>query len=198
MKFIALDFETGGLDPQRHGVVSLGLAIFENGEVVDSREWIVAPPTNKAGKITVEYDVNALAINGVSWAQIKNGVSEAETLRQAIQFADLHGVRDSLIVSHNTAFDAAFLSQMVFRCGSWNYGKYEAFPEPLRGPWACTRRMATTLGLPDMKLDTVCAQYGLSRTGEHHGALEDAVLCGQVYNRLAEPSRELVHGDRRP
>lgn len=184
MKFIALDFETGGLDPQRHGAVSLGLAVFDGADVVDSREWIIAPPTNKSGKVSVEYDINALAINGVTWAQIKSGTSEAQTLSQAIQFAELHNVRDALIVSHNAAFDAAFLSQMVFRCGSWNYGKFEAFPEPLRGPWACTRRMATVLDLPDNKLDTVCAHFGLARTGEHHGAMEDAVLCGKVFSLI--------------
>lgn len=188
MKYIALDFETGGLDPNRHGACSLGVAVFEDGEVIDSREWLIKPPTHaKSGKYLCEYDICAFEINGLSWVKMKKeGISEPEVLRELMQFLDLLGCRDALIVSHNTAFDAAMLSQMVFRCGTWNYGKFEAFPEPLHGAWACTRRMCDRLGLENNNLDTVCAHFGMARTGEYHGALEDAILCGKVYGLLTE------------
>lgn len=188
MKFLALDFETGGLDPQRHGAVSLGVAIFDTDVDPDvpthTMEWIIAPPTDKNGKIRCEYDINALAINGLKWPDILKGHRESTVLNELQVLAVETGMRRAMIVSHNTVFDAAFLSQMVYRCGTWNYGKFQAQPDPLLGPWACTRRMAEVLGLPDKKLDTVCAHFGLARTGEYHGALEDAILCGQVYRRL--------------
>ena len=60
MKFLALDFETGGLDPQRHGAVTLGVAAFDGGEAVDSHQWLIKPPTKKDGKVCVEYDLNAM------------------------------------------------------------------------------------------------------------------------------------------
>lgn len=184
MKYLALDFETGGLDPNRHGAVSLAVAAFDGGELLGSIEWTIKPPTKKDGKISLEYDLCAMQIHGVKWSDIKNGTPEAVVLNELAKWADSHALRDGLIVSHNAVFDASFLSQMVFRCGSWNYGKYERFPEPLYGPWACTRRMADPLGLPDNKLDTVAAHFGLSRTTELHGAKEDAILCGRIFGLL--------------
>lgn len=183
MRILALDFETGGLDPNRHGAVSLGLAVMEDGALIDSREWLIAPPRKKNGALALEYDMGAMMIHKVSWKRLSDeGRAEIEVLTSLRDFAHLHGLTGGMIVSHNAVFDASFLSQMVFRCGAWSYGTFTAYPEPLQGPWACTRRMARDLGLPDSKLDTVAAHFGLARRDSTtHGAQEDAILAGSIY-----------------
>lgn len=189
VKYIALDFETGGLDPKRHGACSLGVAIFEDGTPIDQREWLIQPPKNKNGRLICEYDAGAFEINGHSLDTLKSGKPEKEVLDELSHLVLEHRAATSMIVSHNTVFDAAFLSEMVFRCGSWSYGKFVAYPEPMLGAWACTRRMMQFLSLEDSKLDTLVRHFGLSRTGEIHGALEDAILCGKAYWLLREKAR---------
>lgn len=182
MTVLALDFETGGLDPQRHGPVQLGVAIMDGHDILHERQWIIAPKLNKKGKPALEYDITALSISGLTWKQIVGGEQEPDVLAQFAGMVDGYGVQDATIVSHNAVFDAAFLSQMVFRCGTWDFGKFKSYPEPLRGPWACTRRMSWQIdGLPDRTLDTVAAHFGLRRNGENHDALEDAILAARIY-----------------
>lgn len=189
VKYIALDFETGGLDPKRHGVCSLGVAIFEDGNPVDQCEWTVAPPKNRSGRLSLEYDAGAFAINGYTLDKLNEGKPEIDVMHELSHFVMEHRAKTAMIVSHNTAFDAAFLSEMVFRCGTFANGRFEAYPEPLLGPWACTRRMMQILGLPNSRLDTLIGHFGLYRTSEFHGALEDAILCGQAYWLLREKAR---------
>ncbi len=188
MRILALDFETGGLDPQRHGPVSLGVAVMDGLEVIHSHEWKIQPPTKKAGGLALEYDYSALCVSGSNMkALISGGSPERTVLTELQKLAADFEMLDGMIVSHNAVFDAGFLSQMVFRCGVWDYGKFRAFPEPLRGPWACTRRMASRLSLPDNKLDTVAAHFNLSRSTDLHEALEDCILAGRIYHHLIQP-----------
>lgn len=182
--FLALDFETGGTDPQTDGPVQLAVVAFDHWEPVDRACWIIKPATNKNGKVICKYDVNALAISGLTWKQIQNGDDEITVLRELVKFAEKHDARRATIVSHNAQFDAAFLSQLVFRCGIYDRGRWSAAAEPLWGPWACTRRMAYPLGLENLKLDTVAGHFGLARTTANHDACEDAELCGRVYAHL--------------
>ena len=182
MRILALDTETGGLDPNRHAIVSLGLAIMEDAEVIASREFRLGMDSK------AEYDVKSLEINGISWKSIKEGPDPKQVYVEAARWLDEHDAREIDIVSHNTAFDAAFISQWAFKCGYWDRGSscFIPAPELVRGPWWCTRRMASRLKLENYKLDTVCSLYKLARTGEHHGALEDAVLAGKVFAALRE------------
>jgi DNA polymerase III epsilon subunit-like protein len=47
-------------------------------------------------------------------------------------------------------------------------------------------------GLGSYTLDAVCAALGLSRSGEKHGALEDAILAGQVFAQLTKMRQEVA------
>lgn len=190
MKFLALDFETSGLDSKRHAPVSLGVAVFEEGNLLDSKEWTIAPPTDKNGKISREYDICALQISGYTWAQIKNGTPLMQVMRELEAFAKANGVTEAMVLAYNAPFDFAWYSECLFLSGSWNpvERKFEGFRPPLVGAWQCARLIASRrLSLQDYKLDTVAGHCGLARTTDKHGALEDAILAGRLFNLLTNP-----------
>lgn len=178
MKILALDTETSGLDPQRHAIVSLGLAVMEHGEVLESIEFRLGEDPK------AEYDIKALQISGITWKGIKEAKTPQIIFREACAWLDNQEARVLPVVSHNAAFDAAFISQWTFKCGMWSSGRFIAAPEIVRGPWWCTRRLMSPLGLDNAKLDTIAGHFGLARSTDLHGALEDAVLAGQVFDRL--------------
>lgn len=186
MKYIALDFETSGLKPGEHAPVSLGVALMEGVDVIDSREWLLATPTDKNGRVNRAYDVVALEISGASWTKIKReGVPHAKVCKDLLDFSCEHGAIHLPVVAFNAPFDFAWYSDLLFLGGSWNQHarKFETFLPPFAGPWQCARLLAVHAapGLDAYNLDTVAAHYGLSRSTEKHGALEDAILAGKVF-----------------
>ena len=190
MRILSADYETSGLDQNRHAPVTLGLAVMEEGEVIDSHEWLFSPPM-KDGKITREYDICALKINGVTWKQIESGQSIASVMSEVTEFAKDFKVSDATGTAVNAPFDFGWYSTCLFLGGSWNQHlrRFETFKPPLTGPWQCVRLMAVNaLNLDRYDLDTVSAHFGMSRDGSAHGATEDAILAGRIYHALTVKS----------
>lgn len=200
MRILALDFETGGLDPSRHGAVQLGLAVMNGDEVEHSQSWTIGPKVKKNGYHEREYGVMALSISGTKWKEILAAPPPRDTLYLVQAWLKSIEVADAPcylpIVSHNAVFDQGFWSDLVFQAGGYDRKKsaFVPFHQLLCGAWHCTMRNAQGYTpLDDYKLDTVAKHFGLSREGDKHGALEDAILAGRVFYRLtavAESSAE--------
>jgi len=190
-RFIVLDFETGGLDPNRNAPISLGVALFENGDVTVSQEWLIGPTLHwKTGKIERAYEVNALEVSGISWTRIKAAPKPNVVVSEIMEWALKSQSTDLPVIAYNAPFDFAFYSSLLFLASDWHptiKGVKVQPPPPFVGPWQCARLLAQSkLTLDDYRLDTVAGHFGLSRSGESHNALEDAILAGQVYAKLTE------------
>lgn len=190
MRYLALDFETSGTDKDRHAPVTLGVALMEDGEVLDSIEYLFAPPRHwKTKEITRAYEIGALEVSKVTWKRIlTEGLECSYVCKSLGKWASDRGADELAIVAYNAPFDLGFYSTMLFLGGDWDpntRGKWLTATPPLFGPWQCAMMlMKRAANLDDYKLDTAAAHFGLARSGEAHGALEDAVLAGQIYHRL--------------
>ena len=40
-RLLFIDTETGGLDPQKHSLLSLALVVWEKREILDSKEFLI-------------------------------------------------------------------------------------------------------------------------------------------------------------
>jgi DNA polymerase III epsilon subunit-like protein len=186
---LVLDFETSGVEHKRHAPVSLGIALMDGAEVIDSKEWIIGPKLHyKTGAIEREYSISALEISGITWKQIKDAPSPLEICVDVAKVIHEWGAHEMLTVAWNAPFDFAWYSELLFMAGGFNRSTngFAPFPPFISGPWQCAM-MATKIAFPDLldyKLDTVAKKFGLSRSTEKHGALEDAILCGQIYNQI--------------
>lgn len=188
MKFIALDFETGGLQVGVHAPVQLGLALMDGETVIEGREWIIAPHRYK-GEIMRKYEPEALAISGLTMEQIEAGYSCRKVMEWAHELVLKHEAMWLPVVGwNNIKFDFPFFCDLGFLGGKWNdqAKKWVPYRPFLPGPWIDGRLQAEWLhpGLPDHKLDTVSAKFGLSRSTDKHGALEDAILAARTWLRM--------------
>lgn len=203
MRFLALDFETGGLDPKRHAPVSLGLASFQHGSFVQGKEWLIAPQKDKNGRIVKEYDACALEISRANWSKIKSEGKPADMVLKEVSafMRDTGHDPTDTVVAFNAPFDYAFWHELVFSAGGWNQHtrQFDQFVSPLVGPWHCARVLAMwNLKLDRWNLDTVAAHFGFARETEAHGALEDAILAGRIYNSLTGGQKEILKSKREP
>lgn len=188
MRFLALDFEGSGTDPQENAPVTLGAAVFDGETVAAQKEWLIAPPTHYAdpSKVTRCYDERARMIHGYSLERL---MDEGEPIKSVClsfaYFVQEHGMENRPIVAYNAAYDMPMMSTLMFLGGEYDRyeRKYRPFPIPVSGPWQCVYQLAQRrLGtdVDDFKLDTVAARFDLARSGMH-GALEDAILAGRVF-----------------
>lgn len=155
MNFITIDFETA--NEKRYSVCSLGLVIVENGQIAESKYWLVKPPE-------MRFDSFNVSLHGIT----EKDVYDKPEFN--ILWHEIKGYFDNKIVfAHNANFDIYVLKDIL---------DYYKIPHPnLR--YCCTVKLSQRLWyLDNYKLKTVANH--LNHEFKHHDALEDAKVCTEI------------------
>ena len=102
--YIALDLETTGLDFENDEIIEVALERFENGEPVESKDFLIKP------KQTLRPFIATLT--GISDADLKDAPDFASVAGQIRQF-----IGDYPLVAHNAQFDSKFLKNTFGKVG---------------------------------------------------------------------------------
>lgn len=164
MRFIAFDLETTGTLPGVDRIVEIGAVRFIDGSVEAVYSTLVNPQipmpeaASRVNKITDDMLVGKPTVDHL-----------------LDSFAEFCG--DDLIVAHNAAFDAQFLTADV--------KKFET--KAPKGLIIDTYSMAKKIlpGLANYKLGTLVQHLDIP-AGEFHRAEEDASYCGKLFIHLVE------------
>lgn len=158
--FVAIDLETTGLDFEKDEIIEVALVRFENGEPVESEDYLVKPTT------------------AVLRPFIENltGISNAD-LESAEPFAALAGkiysfIGDMPIVAHNANFDSKFLKQTFQKVGV-------SFEDHMVWDSLTVSRIAYQ-NILNHRLDTLVQELNIPRSRAHR-ALPDADACGRLF-----------------
>ena len=163
-QFIALDFETTGLQVETDRVIEVAAILFKNGDPSERFTSLINPGI-PIPKLIEE-------ITGIT----NNMVSDARVEKQIIdEFFEF--IADHPIVAHNTPFDQSFLHAMAIR-------NDKDLPE---------RKYYDTLTLsraflffqPAHNLTAISDFFSLSTKGAHR-AEYDTENCGQIFVELIE------------
>lgn len=104
-RLLFIDTETGGLDPDKHSLLSLGMVVWEDMEIIDSQELLI-----NDGVLTVTGE--ALAINKIDMEKHKqSAMSSSQAIDRIFSFISNHfpHQRKITLAGHNVHFDANFL-----------------------------------------------------------------------------------------
>ncbi len=162
--YCVIDLETTGTDPSRDYIIEAA-AVKVIGDRVEEFETLIEIPEAVPSAVT--------ALTGITDEMLKeDGDWEEDALEDFVNF--LSGFR---LVGHNIRFDLEFLHARLKK-----YGK-----GPLKNKYNDTLSIARDKlrGLPDHKLETVAAHFGINTTGAHR-ALRDCQITKEVYNKLNE------------
>ena len=159
-RFAVVDFET--MDTCRYTVCAVGVAILDNGEIVDKFYSLVCPPTKYENKYCVET-------HGLTYNDVKNSPSFDKVWEKVDRM-----IGDSPIVAHNSPFEKSCIEA----CG-------EEFGTKTDYQYIDTLKMSRELfpGARNHKLDTLCEGLGVELTN-HHNALEDAVATAECFREM--------------
>jgi len=186
VKIVVLDVETGGLDPQKDSILSLGAVVWEDGELKERIYFMVNEGDIKA-------DPKALAINGLSVEEVQREGADPKAavamFRQWMANAGLNVMPGKVTMGgHNVAFDAGFVERLFRLAGARNPFAYRRI---------CTQSAALFLmaagklpGISGTGLDSLCAHFHIDiREGGaqgRHNAQEDAVATAKLLTMLVE------------
>ncbi|QAA80655.1 hypothetical protein EI546_02445 [Aequorivita sp. H23M31] len=159
-RYTAFDFETAsGKNP-----CSIGIVLFENGNIIDSFYSLINPEIEKFNPYTMR-------IHGITEEDVMFEPNFKEVWREI-----KHYFEDTTIVAHNSSFDMSVLKYSLERY-SITEPKHTCF---------CTLRISRQfLDLSNYKLTTVAHYYNIVQNN-HHDALEDAKVCGELFYRLLQ------------
>ncbi|MDP2859383.1 MAG: helicase C-terminal domain-containing protein [Bacillota bacterium] len=169
MKFVALDFETSGTDPQTDRVIQVGAVRMEDGQVAARFSSFVASVRS--------IPVRVKRMTGITEADLAGAPSAHEVMQDLLSF-----IGNSPIVSHNASFEQGFLEAEASRAGI-------RLPELRYVDTVEFSRVAC----PDAhvhRLDSLASSLGIPQP-KHHDALEDAQTCASLYLKLDEMARSL-------
>lgn len=151
LDFIAFDFETakGNLPCQ------LGLAVVKNGEITDSKSYLIQPPNN-------EYLSNKIVVHNIWPDQTENAPLFPEVWEEV-----QHLFENNTLVAHK----AISVDYRILKTAAEEYG---IDISNVNVPY-CTCEINEGKSLADC-----CRDYGID-LNNHHDAAADAIACAQLF-----------------
>lgn len=180
--YLFLDTETGGLDPQHHSLLSLGLVVGDASGVVDSKE------------ILIRHDPYVVTGGGMKVNRIdlaahhEAALPPLEALNQVDEFLDRHFPEKARVtlVGHNVAFDQAFLSTFLLSLGRDPEARLHHRIVDTHSI-ASALRDAGQLDLQRLSSDSLFEHFGIQVPAEkRHTALGDSLATFELYWKLVE------------
>jgi DNA polymerase-3 subunit epsilon len=165
-KFIVLDVETTGLNPEENRIVEICLVTVENGEVTEIWSTYFNP----------EGPVGKTEIHGITDFDVRN----APLFKDKISEIEKR-ITGTVIVAHNARFDLAFLRSEFERAG-------------IQSPWLpsiCTLQVSNYYQphLPRRRLADCCDDLGIQIEGAH-SASGDSLATAKLFHYYMSSDKE--------
>lgn len=186
--FVAIDLETTGLDPYRHGICQIGGAVFNaKGELVSGFDRDTCPgpylvyegeDVDSRYRDPIFVSAEALSVNGFKLSRIENAEPLSYVLREFLAWLQPYSGQTPIAVFHNAPFDCSFL-QYAFR-------KHSVDPGRLLRRTRDTATMSPDVYGEDnypRSLEEICKREGIEKVN-NHDAFHDALATGKAFFSL--------------
>ena len=157
--YIALDLETTGLDFEHDEIIEVALERFENGEPVESKDFLIKPSQHLR-----PFIASLTGISDSDLADMPDFASVAGDIRKFLG--------DYPIVAHNALFDTKFLRDSFAKVG------ISIDSNPVFDTLVLSR--IAFRKVPNHKLETLVSYLDIPRERAHR-ALPDADACGKLF-----------------
>lgn len=179
MRILFLDTETGGLDEERHSLLTIGLVVWEDNTIIARKElWI--------SKDNYQYDEEAMKINHINLDELREyGISELEAIHSINNFCNEYFNQHPVILAgHNIKFDIAFLKKLYlkYQIPFENYFSHKTIDTVSILKFLCIQgKIPKELESMNKMLE----YYGI-KVKKRHTALGDAELTAKLFTKLLE------------
>lgn len=155
--FCAIDFETATND--RHSACELGICIVENGKIVETKNWLIKPPSFPY------FNPYNIAVHGIEASEVADAPTFADIWYEVEEL--LYG---NLMLAHNASFDAGVLRSCL------DY--YGLFKPKLNYLCSISVAKKSWKNLPKYGLKSLAELHQIKF--KHHRAGADAEVCAKI------------------
>jgi len=182
MKYIFLDTETGGLDPSKNALLTVGMVVQgDDGDILGTLHLNIHPED-----FIVEAD--ALLINKINMMDhLEKALSRKDAARSISAWVSHYfGEKKPHVVGHNTSFDLGFLDQLFRETNTpipYSYRSLDTMGNAL-----FIKSLGVSVG-DKLGLEALMSFYGIHLPDHEtlHNALTDAKMTRLVF--LAQQSQ---------
>jgi DNA polymerase III epsilon subunit-like protein len=194
-KFLIIDTETGGENPNDHSILSLAAVVWQRGKVIEGKEWYICEQPEPVVKQTA-LDVNHIDYD---WL-LENGLHPIQAFAEfeaflTRHFSGIHFNNAIRLMGHNLPFDIAFLKRLLHHAEVYKRG-FDWFQARFQKNYVDTVTEVVSAieafqipfpsdEFPNLKLGT-CLNYFGVETKNAHEALADAIATGELYTKLLQ------------
>ena len=175
-----IDTETGGLDPDKHSLLSLAMVIWEDMEIIDSQEILI-----NDGILSVTEE--ALSVNRIDLEKHKqSAVSSSLAMDKILLFIGKYFPRQTKITlaGHNVHFDAAFL-RSFFSANNKNFSEFFSHRIIDTSSILHYLYLAGHIKHRAISSDEAFQLFDIKVEGRHT-ALGDAIATAKLFTRLLD------------
>lgn len=163
-KFICIDCETTGLDPQNDRIIEVAVMCFDASEVYAAMESLIDPEC--------EIPESSVAIHHITSDMVKDKPKIRDVLPEVLEMIGNH-----IIIGHGVKFDIDIIAAEADRYGILNKIRYNRFLDTLR--------MARLYGgSPVNSLEYLRKHFNIPLEGAHR-AMSDVIVNKEVFKLLA-------------
>jgi len=187
--WFVIDVETGGLDPQRHAVLSLGVVALDTASGhTTALELLISDPH---GDVTEE----AIRKNRLDPAQVRRtGLSPEEAVSRLEDFVlpHLQAGQKAVLAGHHVAFDVAFLRRLYRLADAEDdfNARYGYRTVDLHSAYMLLAEACLVPWLARASLDAIALSLGVPQDPDkRHTALGDALTTARCLWKLLQRAR---------
>lgn len=178
IEYVAIDFETTGLDPENDEIVSVGWVVIRDMKIcLGESGYSLVKPINGVSK-------ESAVVHHILDRHLENAPEIDEVLKQV-----LNVLAGRVLVAHNSQIETGFLNTAFLKYYGVRFEIFSVDTLALEHKRMTARN--ESIGQGDLRLPAVRRRYGLPRHGEHN-ALTDALACGELF--LAQASKRAEKG----
>lgn len=181
-EFVALDFETSGLDAKTNHLLSIGYIIIRHGRIVlkEKKHWLV--------NADITMQAENVIIHGITDDDIKTGVSLAATIDDLLSV-----IAGRVIIVHHAAMEKNFINQACQKL--YGYDLPMRIIDTMKLAERSMKQKQQPIATNSLRLFNLRAQYGLPRYRAHN-ALEDAIATAELFLAMASRHAGDLHNCR--
>jgi DNA polymerase III subunit epsilon len=177
-RLLFIDVETGGLDPNRHSLLSLAFVVWEDMTIIDSQELLI-----NDGILTVTEE--ALSINKIDIEKHKQtAISPSLAIEKILLFINKHfpQQRKITLAGHNVQFDVSFL-RLFFTKNKQEFSNFFSHRIIDTSSILYYLYLAGHIKQKAISSDEAFDYFGIKVEGRHT-ALGDAIAIAQLFTKL--------------
>ncbi len=177
-RLLFIDTETGGLDPNRHSLLSLAIVVWEDMKIIDSQELLI-----NDGILFVTEE--ALSINRIDIEKHKRtAISPSLAIEKVLLFINRHFPQQGKITlaGHNVQFDVSFL-RLLFSKNNEDFSNFFSHRIIDTSSILYYLYLAGHIKQKAISSDEAFDYFGIKVEGRHT-AIGDATATAKLFTKL--------------